>query len=95
MQHCFFQDLATTFDLPGLPDFLTRRFVVDRYERLTGYQPRDLDWFMLYASMRFAIIYLRVAQRQLAFGELEMPDDPDDVLLHRAQLEAMLAGTYW
>jgi len=24
-----------------------------------------------------------------------MPDDVDDLIMHRATLEAMLAGTYW
>lgn len=94
-QHRFFQDLAVTFGLPGLPDFLERTAVERRYEELTGHRPRDLDWYTLYAAVRFASIYLRIAQRQVTFGELVAPEDPDDLLLHRGQIEAMLAGTYW
>jgi hypothetical protein len=26
---------------------------------------------------------------------MEMPDDPDDLIMHRATLEQMLDGTYW
>ena len=34
-------------------------------------------------------------QRSIHFGEVEMPDDPNDLVMHRATLEEMLDGTYW
>ena len=37
----------------------------------------------------------RVARRQVLFGEIDMPDDPDDMIMHRPTLEQMLDGTYW
>jgi hypothetical protein len=37
----------------------------------------------------------RVTRRSIHFGEAEMPTDPDDLILHRPSLEAMLAGAYW
>jgi hypothetical protein len=36
-----------------------------------------------------------VARRQVLFGEMEIPEDPDDMIMHRASLEQMLEGTYW
>lgn len=37
----------------------------------------------------------RIQMRAMAFGQAQMPDDPDDLILHRATLEKMLNGTYW
>jgi hypothetical protein len=37
----------------------------------------------------------RVQRRSIHFGEATMPEDPDDLVMHRASLEAMLAGSYW
>ncbi|MFA5882456.1 MAG: phosphotransferase family protein [Acidimicrobiia bacterium] len=93
--HRFFDDLARQLDLPGLPDFMRRGDVVATYEELTGYTPRDLDWYTAYAAVRHAIIMTRVGMRQAHFGEAELPADLDELVTHRASLEAMLAGTYW
>jgi len=93
--HRFFQDVAGQFTLPGLPDFLRRDDVAVRYEALTGHEPRDLDFYTLYAALRHGIIMSRIQQRAIHFGEAEPPEDPDDLITHRATLEAMLDGGYW
>ena len=93
--HRFFDDLATQFGLPGLSDFLRRDDLAHRYASLTGHAPRDLDWYTAYAAVRHAIIMTRIGLRSIHFGEAEMPADLDDLVTHRASLEAMLAGTYW
>jgi aminoglycoside phosphotransferase (APT) family kinase protein len=93
--HAFFEDVATTYELPGLPDFLRRDDVVAHYESLRGYTPRDLDWYCAYASTRHAIIMSRIGRRSIHFGEVEPPADIDELIPHRTMLEAMLAGEYW
>jgi aminoglycoside phosphotransferase (APT) family kinase protein len=93
--HRFFQDVAAQFELPGLPDFLRRDEVAARYEALTGHTPHDLDFYTMYAALRHGIIMSRIQQRAIHFGEAEAPDDPDDLITHRATLEAMLDGGYW
>ncbi|MGH3734290.1 MAG: phosphotransferase family protein [Micromonosporaceae bacterium] len=93
--HRFFQDLTALARLPGLPDFLRRDEVAAEYGRLTGRPPRDLDFFIVYAALRNAIVMTRVARRQAAFGEREWPENPDEVLYDRASIEALLTGTYW
>ncbi len=90
--HRFFQDVVAQFTLPGLPDFLRRDDVAQRYEALTGHAPRDLDFYELYAALRHGIIMSRIQQRAIHFGEAVRPDDPDDLITHRSTLEAMLAG---
>jgi len=93
--HRFFQDLTEQMELPGLPGFLRRDDVATTYEELSGYAPRDVDWYMTYAALRHGIIMFRIARRSIHFGEAEVPEDPDDMILHRATIEQMLEGTYW
>ncbi|GAA5057451.1 phosphotransferase family protein [Nocardia callitridis] len=92
--HRFFQDLATRFDQPGLPDYLRRDDVVDHYQRITGYTVRELDWYLVHAALRHGIVMARIKRRMIHFGEDTDTPDRDDYVMHRPSLEALLAGTY-
>ncbi|MFE7860649.1 phosphotransferase family protein [Streptomyces sp. NPDC057403] len=92
--HRFFQDLTVSFGQRGLPDFLRRDRVEARYAELTGHTPRDMDFYILYAALRQAIVMLRVAYRQVHFGEAVVPADPDTLILHHGSLRAMVQGSY-
>jgi aminoglycoside phosphotransferase (APT) family kinase protein len=93
--HRFFDDMAVQFGLTNLPHFLRREDVAATYESLTGYTPRDLDFYTMYSALRHGIIMNRIRRRSIRFGEATMPDDPDDLVWHRSTLEEMIAGTYW
>lgn len=88
--HVFFQDITTRAGMPGIPDLIPVDAVADRYAELTGHRPRRLRFFEVYAALRHAVVMFRVAQRQVLFGELQPPTDPDDTILHRALLESLL-----
>ena len=92
--HRFFQDIAEFFELPGLPDFLRRSQVEGHYAEFSGYQLRDMDFYLTYAALRHAIVMARVKRRMIHFGEDQVPDDIDDYVMHRASLDKLLAGTY-
>ncbi|MEU7138455.1 phosphotransferase family protein [Nocardia sp. NPDC046473] len=92
--HRFFQDIATRFDQPGLPDFLRRADVVAKYEELTGHTVQNLDWHIVYAALRHGIVMARVKRRMIHFGEDTDTPDRDDYVMHRASLERLLDGTY-
>jgi aminoglycoside phosphotransferase (APT) family kinase protein len=92
--HRFFQDIAEFFGAPGLPDFLRRSDVERCYAELTGWQLRDMDFYLTYAALRHAIIMARIKRRMIRFGEDEVPADIDDYVMHRASLEQLLEGTY-
>jgi aminoglycoside phosphotransferase (APT) family kinase protein len=92
--HRFFQDIAEFFGAEGLPDFLRRSDVERCYQQLSGWALRDMDFYLTYAALRHAIIMARIKRRMIHFGEDQVPDDPDDYVLHRASLEKLLAGTY-
>jgi aminoglycoside phosphotransferase (APT) family kinase protein len=89
--HTFFEDLARTFGVPGLPDFLRIDDVATEYERLGGRPPRHLDWYTVYAALRYAIVSVRTTKRGVHFGQQQMPEDLDDLVMHRAGLERLLA----
>lgn len=93
--HRFFQDLTVAFGQPGLPEFLRRDRVEARYAELTGHTPRDMEFYTLYAALRHAIVMLRIAYRQVHFGEVAVPADPDTLILHHGSLRAMVQGSYW
>ncbi|MFD8411213.1 phosphotransferase family protein [Streptomyces sp. NPDC059650] len=93
--HRFFQDLTTGFGQGGLPGFLRREDLERRYAELTGHTPRDMEFHTLYAALRHGIVMLRIAYRQAHFGEVEVPADPDRLILHHATLDAMARGAYW
>ena len=93
--HRFFQDLADKVGVPGVPEFQRRDDIALEYEKLTGYAPRDLDFHTAYAALRYAVVMFRIGVRAQKFGEMPMDADPEDMILHRGMLEAMLDGTYW
>ncbi|WOX08235.1 phosphotransferase family protein [Streptomyces sp. N50] len=93
--HRFFQDLTVAFGQVGLPEFFRRDRVEARYAELTGHTPRDMDFYTLYAALRHAIVMLRIAYRQVHFGEVAVPADPDTLILHHGSLRAMVQGSYW
>jgi len=92
--HRFFQDIAEFFGLEGIPDFLRRSDVEHFYQELSGYPLRDMDFYLVYAALRHAIVMARIKRRMIHFGEDEVPGDPDDYVMHRASLEKLLAGSY-
>lgn len=92
--HRFFQDIATRFDQPGLPDFMRRSDVERLYEEFTGHRVRDLDWYLMYAALRHGIVMARIKRRMIHFGEDTDTADRDDYVMHRPLLQALLDGTY-
>jgi aminoglycoside phosphotransferase (APT) family kinase protein len=93
--HRFFHDLTVASGRRGLPGFLRRDRVEARYAELTGHTPHDMDFYTLYAALRHAIVMLRVAHRQVYFGEVAVPADPDTLILHHGSMRAMVQGSYW
>jgi aminoglycoside phosphotransferase (APT) family kinase protein len=93
--HSFFQDLAVQLGAPGLPGMFRPAEVAESYANASGRTPQDLRWYIAYAAMRHGAIMRRVTERAIFFGEAEMPDDIDDLIIHRATLRGMLDGTYW
>lgn len=84
--HMFFQSLADVFELPGFPEFCRTDDVLEAYVAAGGREIDDFEWYVNYASLRFAAIAIRTSLREVAYGNREMPDDPEDLIMHKAML---------
>ncbi|MDQ2677690.1 MAG: phosphotransferase family protein [Actinomycetota bacterium] len=93
--HRFFEDIAVSMGLDGMPHFMHRDRIVELYEERSGHAPHDMDFFTMYAALRHAVVMSQVQRRAIRFGVAEMPEDIDDLIMHRATLEEMMAGEYW
>jgi len=43
--------------------------------------------------LRYAIVMFRITRRGVLFGEMEYPENPDDMTSIREEMEALMAGT--
>jgi aminoglycoside phosphotransferase (APT) family kinase protein len=93
--HRVFEDIAASLGLGGMPHLLRPADVATAYEHATGYAPRDQAFYGTYAATQFAIVFLRTGRRQVHFGEIDAPGEPDELIMNRDALEQMLAGAYW
>ena len=93
--HAFFQNMAETYGFPGLPDFMRREDMAATYTEMSGRSVEALEWFEVFAALRFATVSVRTSSRSIAYGQMSAPDDLDDLIMFRPLLEQMLAGTYW
>jgi aminoglycoside phosphotransferase (APT) family kinase protein len=93
--HRAFQDMVETFGMPGMPHILRRETIASIYEEASFYRPKNLDFYTTYAALRYAIVMFRITRRSIRFGEAVMPENPDEAIMHHAQLRKMLDGVYW
>jgi aminoglycoside phosphotransferase (APT) family kinase protein len=84
--HQFFQSLADVFQLPGFPEFCRADDVQQAYVAAGGRPIDDFEWYVVYGSLRFAAIAIRTSLREVSYGNREMPDDPEDLIMHKALL---------
>lgn len=93
--HRFFHEMAVRHGMPGLPDLLERKNATREYEELSGRSVHDLEFYEMFAALRFAIVSLRTSARAIEYGQMEVPADREDYIMHRALIEQMLDGSYW
>lgn len=89
--HMMFEDMATTYGFPHMPDFMRLEDLAATYERLTGHAPRDLDWYVLYSGLQLGIVYMRTGMRSVHFGDREAPADADELIMNGAALTALMS----
>jgi aminoglycoside phosphotransferase (APT) family kinase protein len=92
--HRFFQDIAEVFEMPGIPTLFRRADVVRTYEQASGHTVRDLEWFIVYAGLRYAIVMAQIKRRMSHFGEDALPENPDEYVMFHAMQRGIIEGTY-
>lgn len=88
--HRVFQNITTMLEMPGMPHTLREEDVRATYTDLTGVEVGDLTWFYAYSAVIWGCVFMRTGARQVHFGEVEMPDQVDDLFHHRALLEELI-----
>ena len=89
--HAFFQEIAERFGMVGMPDFLTRERALRIYEEEGGRPLEHLDWYEMFAALRFGVVSVRTSLRTIAYGQAEEVSDLDDLIMFKPTLEEMLA----
>jgi aminoglycoside phosphotransferase (APT) family kinase protein len=89
--HQMFEDIAHQAGLEGMPAFMRADDAAASYEALTGRTPRHLDWYIAYACVQMAVMFLRTGWRQVHFGERPPPSNADELPLNAPALRALVA----
>jgi len=91
--HHFFHDLTEKYGMPDLlPGFLLWDDVVGRYEELAGRPLQDLQYWLVFAALRYAIISIRTTMRAVRTGDLPVPATPEEGLMNVDLLRSYLDG---
>jgi aminoglycoside phosphotransferase (APT) family kinase protein len=93
--HRVFADVLAGHGLSGMPHFLKLEDVAATYEAASGYAVADMDFYLMYASVQWAIVSVLANYRRVHFGQLPKPDDSQDLMFNRACLERLLDGGTW
>ncbi|HTQ18391.1 phosphotransferase family protein [Mycobacterium sp.] len=88
--HKVFEELAGLATLPGLPDVMREEDVRATYQRLTGVDVGDLNWFYVYSGVMWACVFMRTSARRVHFGEVEKPDDVESLFYHAGLMKRLI-----
>ncbi|SPM32420.1 Predicted kinase, aminoglycoside phosphotransferase (APT) family, partial [Mycobacterium rhizamassiliense] len=88
--HLVFQELTSLAGLPGLPDVMREDDVRATYQKLSGVQIGDLNWFYVYSGVMWACVFMRTGARRVHFGETEKPDDVESLFYHAGLMKRLI-----
>ncbi len=88
--HMVFEELTKLAGLPGLPDVMREDDVRTTYQRFTGVEVGDLNWFYVYSGVMWACVFMRTGARRVHFGEIEKPDDVESLFYHAGLLKRLI-----
>jgi len=69
------RQFTEVFGAPRLEGFPGEDALIQRWSAAVGHAPRDLDWYLVFAGVRFSTTLMRVAIRTIASGAI--PADAD------------------
>jgi aminoglycoside phosphotransferase (APT) family kinase protein len=93
MMHRYYQGRAEVAGLPGLPTLFRPSDVADQYAQITGRPVAPLEWYLVLAAVRAAVVQVRAATRAAALGGQPIDErDPDANLPIRPTLRSALAA---
>ena len=78
---------------PELPDTVvegTHSRYTEAYQRLTGVELDDLNWFYVYSGVMWACVFMRTSARRVHFGEIEKPSDVESLFYHAGLMRRLI-----
>ena len=88
--HMVFQELTGLAGMPGLPEVMRESDVRATYQRLTGVEVGDLQWFYVYCGVIWALVFMRTGARRVHFGETEKPKDVESLFYHAGLMKRFI-----
>ena len=88
--HSVFESITGVMGMPGMPHFMHEDDLKAEYERLTGVELGDLEWYHVYNGVQWCIVFMRTGARQIHFGEIERPDDIESLFHCKPLVERLL-----
>jgi len=87
----FFASMAEQYGLPPVPAMFDSVETAATYEQLGGEHLDDLSWYEAFAGCKFGTIVQRITQRGAAFGNHDLPSNPDDIIMFAPLLDRLLS----
>jgi aminoglycoside phosphotransferase (APT) family kinase protein len=88
--HMVFQELTGLAGMPGLPEVMREDDVRATYQRLTGIETGDLNWFYVYSGVMWACVFMRTGARRVHFGETEKPENVESLFYHAGLMRRLI-----
>jgi aminoglycoside phosphotransferase (APT) family kinase protein len=88
--HMVFQELTGLAGMPGLPEVMREEDVRATYQRLTGVETGDLNWFYVYSGVMWACVFMRTGARRVHFGETEKPENVESLFYHAGLMRSLI-----
>ena len=93
--HAFFDNLAKRYEMPSIPGFLRRSDVVATYEEVAGRKLENLEFWEVYAQLRYAIVSVRTSERAINQGQMDNPDTLEGRIMNADLVYALCDGSFW
>ncbi len=93
--HTFFANMAQRYGLPGIPGFQRRPEVMAAYEQFSGRKLKDLEFWEVFAQLRYAIVSIRTSERAIQMGQMDDPGSLEERIMNADLLRAVCDGSFW
>ena len=93
--HAFFANLATRYGMPGIPGFHRRSDILATYEEFSGRPVENIEFWEVFAQIRYAIVSIRTSERAIQMGQTDEPSSLEERIMNADLLKQTCEGTFW
>ena len=93
--HAFFANLATRYGMPGIDGFHRRSEILATYEEFSGRPVENIEFWEVFAQIRYAIVSIRTSERAIQMGQMDDPGSLEERIMNADLLRQTCEGTFW